>query len=217
VRRAQEALGVVVFASGPVDAGGDPEMRPASPSADDEAWLAARPDVRLSTVQLNAADRAVRDSWTSWFPSASASFTPQYVTPPGFFEPARTWRAQFQLEVPIYDGSLGAAKRLRVAERETARFRLEAVKTEARAELRLARESVTRSEQVVSASRLAAESASEALRITDIAYKAGATSNIEVIQAQQTARNAELLAALAEDRLRQARLDLLVALGQFPQ
>ena len=38
----------------------------------------------------------------------------------------------------------------------------------------------------------------------------------EVVQAQQTARNSELLAALAEDRLRQARLDLRVALGQFP-
>jgi hypothetical protein len=38
-----------------------------------------------------------------------------------------------------------------------------------------------------------------------------------VVQAQQTARNADFIAAQAEDRLRQARLDLLVALGQFPQ
>jgi outer membrane protein TolC len=56
----------------------------------------------------------------------------------------------------------------------------------------------------------------EALGITRIAYEAGATNNIEVVQAQQTARNAEVTAALAEDRLRQVRLDLLVALGQFP-
>ena len=68
----------------------------------------------------------------------------------------------------------------------------------------------------MAASRQAAENALEALRITEIAYRAGATTNIEVVQAQQTARNAELAAALAEDRLRQARLDLLVALGQFP-
>ena len=65
-------------------------------------------------------------------------------------------------------------------------------------------------------SREAAESAREALRITEIAYKAGATTNVEVVQAQQTARNAEVVAALAEDRLRQARLDLLVAVGKFP-
>jgi len=69
----------------------------------------------------------------------------------------------------------------------------------------------------VAASRLSAESATEALRISEVAYRAGATTNIEVVQAQQTARNAEILLALAEDRLRQARLDLLLALGQFPQ
>jgi outer membrane protein TolC len=68
----------------------------------------------------------------------------------------------------------------------------------------------------VAAGRESAANALEALRITEIAYKAGATTNIEVVQAQQTARNSELAAALAEDRLRQARVDLLVALGQFP-
>ena len=44
---------------------------------------------------------------------------------------------------------------------------------------------------------------SRTLRITEIAYRAGATTNIEVVQAQQTARNAEiemrgLVAELAE-------------------
>ena len=63
--------------------------------------------------------------------------------------------------------------------------------------------------------RLAAN-ADDALRITEIAYRAGATTNIEVVQAQQTARNAEILASLAQDRLLQARLGLLVALGEFP-
>ena len=39
--------------------------------------------------------------------TGTASFTPQYVTPAGFFEPARTWRAVFQLHIPIYDATLG--------------------------------------------------------------------------------------------------------------
>ena len=81
----------------------------------------------------------------------------------------------------------------------------------------MAQEEVARNERIVAATQLAAESAGEALRITRIAYEAGATSNIEVVQAQQEARNTEIVAAVAEDRLRQARLDLLVALGQFPQ
>ena len=216
VRQSQEALGVAIFADGPVDADGDPRIEPGAPPSGDDLWLAQRPDVRLFTAQVAAADRVVRDTWKSWLPTATAAFSPQYVTPSGFFEPANTWRAFVQLQIPIYDGTLGAARRLRIADRETAQLRLDAVKSQARAEVRFAQESVTRNEQIVAASREAAASAREALRITEIAYKAGATTNIEVVQAQQTARNAEVQAALAEDRLRQARLDLLVALGQFP-
>ena len=216
VRQAQEALGVAIFADGPVDASGDPDIPLATPPSGSDAWLAQRPDVRLFTAQAQAADRVVRDTWKSWLPTAAAAFTPQYVTPKGFFEPAGTWRALFQLQVPVYDGTLGSTRRIRIADRETAQLRLQAVTVQARSELRSAQEAVTRNEQIVAASREAAASAADALRITEIAYRAGATTNVEVVQAQQTARNAEIGSALAEDRLRQARLDLLVALGQFP-
>ena len=216
VAQAQEALGIAIFAEGPVDASGDPQLAPAAIPASGEAWLLQRPDVRLFGAQVQAADRVVRDTWKSWLPSATAAFTPQYVTPPGFFAPAGTWAATVQLQVPIFDGTIGATRRLRIAERETAQLRLDAVRLGARSELRFAQEAVARNEQIVATTRRAAGDAMEALRITEIAYKAGATTNVEVVQAQQTARNAEVAAALAEDRLRQARLDLLVALGQFP-
>ena len=216
VRRAQEALGIALFADAPVDAHGEPAL-PLAPPPSSDAWLTRRPDVRLFAAELQALDRVVSDTWKAWLPTASASFTPQYVTPAGVLETSKTWRALFQLQVPIYDGTLGATKRIRIADRESAKLRLDAVTVQARSELRIAQESVTRNEEIVATTREAAESAAEALRITEIAYKAGATTNIEVIQAQQTARNAELLSAVAEDRLRQARLDLLVALGQFPQ
>jgi outer membrane protein TolC len=216
VRRAQEALGVAIFADGPVAVSGDPELTVAAPPTDEE-WVLRRPDVRLFTAELSAADRRVRDNWKSWLPTATASFAPQHVTPPGFFEPASTWRALFQLQVPLYDGTLRAEKRIRQADRETARLRLDQRKLQARSELRVAQQSVYRNERIVAASREAAANAEEALRITEIAYKAGASTNIEVIQAQQTARNSEIAAALAEDLLRQARLDLLVSLGLFPR
>ena len=216
VRQAQEALGIAIFADGPVDASGDPEIQPADAPRGDAGWMAQRPDVRLLTAQVAAADRVVSDTWKSWLPTAIAGFSPQYVTPKGFFEPANTWRAFVQLQIPIYDGTLGAARRLRIADRESAQLRLDAVKAQARSEVRFAEEAIERNRQIVAASRAAADSARDALGITEIAYKAGATTNVEVVQAQQTARNAEVQAALAEDRLRQARLDLLLALGRFP-
>ena len=65
--------------------------------------------------------------------------------------------------------------------------------------------------------RLAAQHAAEVLKITDVAFRAGATTNIELIDAQRRARDADTAAVQAEDRVRQARLDLLVALGRFPR
>ena len=215
VEQAQEALGISTFSEGPLEVNGDPDIEPAAPSEND-AWLIQRPDVRLFTAQLQAADRVVRDHWKSWVPQGTAYFTPQYVTPAGFFAPAKTWQAFFQLQIPVFDSTIGATKRVQLADRETARIRLDSVRLEARSEVRLAQEAVARNLQIVAASRESAANAIEALRITEIAYKAGATTNIEVVQAQQTARNAELAASLAQDRLSQAQLDLVVALGQFP-
>jgi outer membrane protein TolC len=39
---------------------------------------------------------------------------------------------------------------------------------------------------------------------------------IEVVDAERRARDADSAAVIAEDAVRQARLDLLVAAGQFP-
>jgi outer membrane protein TolC len=215
VSRAQEALGVIAFANGPVGANGEPAFPPTAPPGDD-SWLAARPDVRLLTAELGAADRVVSDAWKNWLPTVTASFTPSYVTPAGLFEPSKTWRAFFSLNLPIFDATLRPDKRARVADREAARLRLDALTLEARSEVRIAQEAVRSNEGIVASLREAAENAGEALRITEVAYRAGATTNIEVVQAQQDARNGEIGAAVAEDRLRQARLDLLVALGRFP-
>ena len=61
-----------------------------------------------------------------------------------------------------------------------------------------------------------AKLAREALDLANRAYRAGATSNIEVIDAERRARDADTAAVIAEDNVRQARLDLLAAAGQFP-
>jgi outer membrane protein len=215
VRRAQEALGVAVFAPGPVGVRAEPHLPPPV-LPEDDTWLEARPDVQRFSAELFARQRLVDDAWKPWLPTATAFFTPRYVTPAGLFEPSKTWRALFQLQVPIFDSTLSAGKAAKIADREAARLRLEGLRSEARSELRNVREAVRRSEAVVVSTREAAQAAAEALHITEVAYRAGARTNIEVVQAQQAARNAEIEAAVAENRLRQARLDLLVALGQFP-
>jgi outer membrane protein len=217
LRRAQEALGVLVAADAPVDAAAEPAFEVVT-APTDATWLTSRADVQLFTAQIDAADRIVRDSWRDWVPSATASFEPQLITPAGLFAPSRTWRGFVALSVPIFDaGSRRIAKRQREVAAQTARIQLTDVELRARADLRAAQAAVESTERGLTHARLAAQHAAEVLRITDIAFRAGATTNIELIDAQRRARDADTASAQAEDRVRQARLDLLVALGRFPQ
>ena len=120
LRRAQEALGVAIFADGPVDADGDPELEPAAPPS--RRCVAAGAARRTPRRRADAAaDRVVRDAWKDWFPVGAAAFTPQYVTPAGFFEPAKTWRALFQLQAA--DLRRHPAARPSASARPTARAR----------------------------------------------------------------------------------------------
>jgi len=52
--------------------------------------------------------------------------------------------------------------------------------------------------------------------IVNISFRAGAATNIEVIDAEGRARDADTAVGSAEDVLRRARLELLTAAGRFP-
>jgi outer membrane protein TolC len=217
LRRAQEALGVLVATDAPVDAAAEPALEVAAVPGD-QSWLTQRADVQLFTAQIAAADRVYRDSWRDWVPNATVSFEPQALAPAGLFAPSRSWRALLFVDVPIFDGgSRRVAKRQREIAVETARIQLTDVELRARSELRAAQAAVESTQRALEHARLAAQHAAEVLKITDVAFRAGATTNIELIDAQRGSRDADTAAAQAEDRVRQARLDLLVALGRFPQ
>lgn len=215
--RAQEALGVLLAADRPIDAAGEPAFEVVGAPAD-QGWLSSRADIQLFSARIDAASRVVRDSVRDWIPTATASFEPQLVAPAGLFQPSRTWRGFVSLSIPILDaGARRATRREREVTLDTARLQLTQVELRARSELRSAQAALASTERGLSFARLAAQDASEVLKITDVAFRAGATTNIELIDAQRRARDADTAAAQAEDRVRQARLDALVALGRFPR
>jgi HAE1 family hydrophobic/amphiphilic exporter-1 len=217
VRRAQEALGVLLAANGPVDVNGEPAFEVPADTGESE-WLPARPDVRLFTAQRAANDRVVRDSSKDWWPEASASFGPQILTPAGLFQPSRTWSLSFQVSQPFFDaGERRGLRRQREAALQASAFSLEQVQIQARSDARIARAAVEAQDRALARSREAAQHANEVLKITIVAFDAGSTTNIEVIDAQREARDADTAVAQAEDAVRQARLELLVALGRFPR
>jgi len=75
---------------------------------------------------------------------------------------------------------------------------------------------VERTTAAVERQRNSAILAEDAMRLADIAYRAGATTNLELIDAHRGVRDAETLANIAEENQRQAYIDLLAASGRFP-
>jgi len=217
VRRAQEALGVLLAANGPVDASAEPVFEIPLESAETE-WLPNRPDVRVLIAERDAFERIVNDSSKDWWPVASVSFGPQLLSPAGLFQPSRTWALSLQATQPLFEGGQRRGlRRERESVFEASKLSLEQLQIEARSEVRIARAAIESRERALASARLAAQTANEVLKITIVAFDAGSTTNIEVIDAQRTARDLELIVAQGEDAVRQARLDLLVALGRFPR
>jgi outer membrane protein TolC len=176
-----------------------------------------RTDIKLFEARIDAAGRVVADSWREWVPTVRAAFEPQYVTPAGLFQPSGTWRAVVSANIPIFDAG---RRRAVTSQREAslALFRVERqdAALRAKSDVRIARTTVDAEAKALGRAREAAGHAAEVLRITDVAFRAGATTNIELVDAQRRARDAESAVAQAEDRARSARLALLVALGRFP-
>jgi outer membrane protein TolC len=210
----QEGLGVLMAADGPVDAAAEPVLEVPAQGAEED--LSLRTDVRLRSAQMEAADRVLEDSWKDWVPEVVASFDPLYVDPTGSFQESSTWLATLTARFYVYLGGERRADRLfRKAALDAAAIDLDQTELRARAEVRSARAAIEASERGLVHARVAADDAAEVLTITETAFRAGARTNIELVDAQRRARDAETAVARAEDLLRQAKLDLLAALGLF--
>src|SRR5687768_6422928 len=103
VRRAQEALGVLIAADGPVDAAGDPAIELPAPGASDTDLVRARQDVQVIAARQAAAERVAADTWRTYLPSATALFSPQALVPAGLFANSRSWSASVVFSVPVFD------------------------------------------------------------------------------------------------------------------
>ncbi len=218
VSRAEEALGVLIAADGPATAADEPTLdTPVDLRAAVAKLFLVRPDVQVAAARERAADRVLSDTWKEWLPSVTGLFQPQWVRPESVFQPAGSWRAQIVASISIFDAG---DRRGRRAERQALLDQAQSARTglerQAQSDVRTAEESVRRATAALASARAAAQQAFEVVNIVNVSFQAGASTNIEVIDAQRAARDADTAAAVAEDQLRQARLGLLVALGLFP-
>lgn len=215
--RAQESLGILLGENGPIDAVDAALAAPPTLAAAIGEAESNRSDIVVSREKVEYARKSVRDSYTDYLPILTANAQPFYQNPATLTLPTTGWQAQLLLTIPLYDGgNRYGLKHERDALQDQARTRLDAALRQARSEVRVAFEAVRRADDALVQARDASKLAQEALDLSQIAYRAGATSNIEVVDAERRARDAETDAAVAEDSSRQARLDLLAAAGRFP-
>ncbi len=217
--RTQEALGVLTGSDAPLDtAAEEPDFTP--PGGVEQALESAgsvRLDVKAAEVRKDSAAASTRVDWMDYLPLLNVVFQPTVQDPPTRTQPATGWQLGVVLQLPIYEGGLryGQAKERRANARST-EAQFEGVLRQAKSEVRAAFNQVTHADSALKAAKDSAKQAGEALELATVAYRAGATTNLEVIDAERRARDAELVAVLAEDNARQARLDFLVASGAFP-
>jgi outer membrane protein TolC len=214
--REREALGVLVGTGGALDAE-EPNLK--APIDPERAIRDAehRSDVQAADLRRLAASHRVRDDWADYMPTLNAIVEPFFWDPSSITQPQSGFEAQLVFSIPFYDGGLryGQAKE-RQALRDETETSLEAILRQARSDVRVAFEEVRRADAALASSRQAADLARTAVELAEIAYRGGAATNIEVIDAERTARDAETAVAVAEDGAREARLDLLAATGRFP-
>ncbi len=154
VQRAQEALGVLLAANGPVDVQRRAGVR--DPAGGDGGRVAAEssghPRVHRATRRATSASSTT--AACDWWPAASVNFGPQLLTPSGIFQPSRTWSLSVQLSQPIFEGGQRSGlRRQREAIFEASTLSLEQAQIEARSEVRIARAAVESRERALAAAR----------------------------------------------------------------
>ncbi len=219
LRRAEEALAVLVAADGPIDAADEPDFSGLD-SGEDAALAgldARRTDLQTLAARQAAAEHVLRDSWRDALPTLDFALQDLFQTPATLFQRAQTPEAQLLFSWTIVDGGL---RRGRFHERKAlvdeAAANLAAGRDQARSDVRTAAAAIGAADRALLSARNAAQQARDALQISNLSYGAGASTSLDVLDAERRARDADTAVAMAEDAARQARLDLLVASGRFP-
>ncbi len=218
--RAQEALGVLVAGDEPVDVSQDPNFS-AQMGFDEAQAQEELPKLRADILTLDRklllANHVARDDYTDYLPSLVAVLTPSYNAPPSIFTPRWFWQAELLLSIPIYEGGLryGQAKE-RAEDEVEAQANLEGAIRQAHSELRADLEAVHRSSLGLTEAEEAAVAAHQALDMATLSYKQGASSNLDVVDAETRARDADISVARAREILVGAQIDTLSASGRWP-
>jgi multidrug efflux system outer membrane protein len=208
--RVEEALGLATGTPHPLDL-------TAPPSFEGQTSGLERADLAAARRREANATRAMDDAWGDYVPALTLVAQPFLQNPATPTQPAQGWQAQLVLTLPLWEGGVRTGQQKdRLAQHAQAKAQLEQLERQAASELRVALATMRRSDEALEAARTSAAAAREIRDVTLKAFETGTAASLEVVDAQQRSRQADLALALAEDAARQARLELLLAKGALP-
>ncbi|WP_137130493.1 efflux transporter outer membrane subunit [Rhizobium sp. FY34] len=176
-----------------------------------------RPDIRAAERQLAAAVASIGVAEAQLYPSISlgGSITPGYTRVAGGSESGRlSWSFGPSLNLPIFDGGQLRAN-LSSSESQAREAYLAWKKTVLGAveEVENALAAITRDGRAVAAQRATVSSYQEALQLATASYRDGASSLLDVLDAQRQVSSAQANLATAIQQQAQDYVTLSVAIG----
>ncbi len=180
------------------------------------AALRDRPDVRAAAQSLELAEGVRSGIWAQYFPTLGAFGQLNWANLEGFTGKRTNWALGLSLTWTIFDGGLRESQlRLssaRVVEAETARS---AAESRARDEVRRVQLDLDSAVANRAKAQEQVQLARENQRLIEVNYRAGAATYIEVTDATEALRSAELNQVAEALNADLAALRLLKAIGAF--
>jgi multidrug efflux system outer membrane protein len=190
---------------------------PSVPAGLPSALLERRPDIREAEQQLIAANAEIGVAKAAYFPDISLTGTGGFQSPALvklFSGPAGLWSFGPSLTQPIFTaGRLRSNVRLAESQRQEAILFYQQKIQAAFREVSDALIAYRKTQEFHTQQQLLAESAQDAARLSDMRYRGGVTSYLEVLTNETNYFTAELGLAQAQFNELQALVQLYSALG----
>lgn len=198
-----------------------PEADPAAPATAEELVeraAADRADVELKRLQIALAEQNLESAWAAFYPSLAVAWQLQseLTEPAGFGGRRNAWALVFVLSIPIYDQSRYGLLDQRRAEIRQAETNLEASLLAIDTEVHSAFRSYESSLTTIDTAARQVELATEALRLAEAGFQAGAATSLDVDDAQQRVNQARTNLAVQRYQSRLALLKLVFLAGEVP-
>jgi outer membrane protein len=182
--------------------------------------LTARPELQLLRTQERVQSLLI--DVTAADAKPSVEFTGAYGfavrRPRNLFDPDfSSWSAAINLKVPLFDGRRTAGRVAQsVAQRNTVTQQIAALENQVRLDVQSAFDALALADRTIQASELNVVQARRASEMTEANYKLGAATQLDVVDAQQSLRQAENIRNQAMYIHANARATLRFVMGRNP-